>query len=122
MKDRAAEDLERIQGEWSFLSYESDGQSFPRDQLSARLHIQGDRWTVVGGAEKMEGTFRLDPSTAPKRYQTTGSNGETWLGIYECEGSTLKWCWASPGKPRPERFETTPGSGQSIAVMRRLEP
>jgi uncharacterized protein (TIGR03067 family) len=121
-EDRSAKDLAGIQGEWSTVSCEIDGRSIPRDQLSqGRLQVQGNRWVYLNGPDKSEGTFQLDANTTPKGYQATGSNGDTWLGIYEFEGGTAKWCWAPPGKPRPERFEAPSDSGRTLIVNRRLE-
>ncbi len=120
--DRAAEDLKGLQGEWSTVSGVFDGQTIPPDQLSSgRLQIQGNRWTYTGGAETMQGTFQLDAGTTPRGYQATTSSGETWLGIYRLEGNTATWCWAPPGKPRPESFEAPAGSGRTLLVNQRLE-
>src|SRR5207237_408376 len=48
--------------------------------------------------------------------------GETWLGIYEIAGDLYKVAFAPPGKARPTRFVSEPGSGHLHSVWRRGTP
>ena len=48
--------------------------------------------------------------------------GKQIHGIYELEGDTLAACVGRPDKPRPEKFSTTPGSGHTFRVLKRVRP
>lgn len=38
-------------------------------------------------------------------------------GIYELEDDKLIYCLAAPGKPRPQKFSTPKGSGQTLVRL-----
>jgi uncharacterized protein (TIGR03067 family) len=70
-----------------------------------------------------EGTFKLDPSTTPKSFDLTGTNGpnkgKQLLAIYELDGDNLKVCYDLTGKTRPKEFKTTEGSQLYLATFKR---
>jgi hypothetical protein len=42
-------------------------------------------------------------------------------GIFSLHDDTLKYCIATPGKPRPKSFESHKGDGHTLVVMKRLK-
>jgi uncharacterized protein (TIGR03067 family) len=128
--DAAKDDLNALQGTWSLVSDVRDGKDVPDDVVSrTTLVIKGDRFTFPEDASVgtgPSGTFQIDPSRTPKAIDSTPSSGprkgETWLGIYEVDGDLYKANFAPPGKPRPGRFASEPGSGHLHSVWRRGRP
>jgi uncharacterized protein (TIGR03067 family) len=86
-----------------------------------------DQVTVnVGGMLIMKAKFTLDPTKTPKTidYQVTeGPNaGKTQLGIYElADDGTAKFCFAAPGKDRPDAFENQPADGRTLSVWQKQQ-
>lgn len=124
-EDAVKKEMGRLQGKWTVVSMERDGDS---------LRISGDRCRVITDNKytlsvhigvTVEGTFKLDPTANPKTIETTQSagpfKGQEMLGIYELDGDTLKLCYAPPGKERPAEFATKPGSGWILSVQKRAK-
>jgi uncharacterized protein (TIGR03067 family) len=127
-KDESARaDLDKLQGTWDLVSAVRDGKDVPDDEVRrTTLVIEGDTFkfpedAAVGTGPS--GTFTIDPSRTPKAIDATPDSGphkgETRLGIYEIEGDLYRVGFAPPGKPRPTRFVSEPGSGQLHSVWRR---
>jgi len=75
------------------------------------------------GSDMGEGQYRLSAERGVRNLDSYGLAGEprgkTYLGIYEMQGETLRWCVANPGKPRPTEFASRPSAGQFLMVLRR---
>jgi uncharacterized protein (TIGR03067 family) len=123
-------DLGKLQGTWSLVSAVRDGKDVPDDEVSrTTLVIKGDAFTFPNDARVgtgPSGTFTIDPSRTPGAIDATPSagptKGETWMGIYEIAGDLYKVAFAPPGKVRPTRFVSEPGSGRLHSVWRRGTP
>jgi len=117
-------DKARLQGEWTMVSGERDGEAFPAEITSDSKRVtQGDETSVtVQGQLFMKAKFTIDPAKTPKAidYSVTGGPyaGGTQLGIYEIEGDTVKFCFSIPGKERPTEFLTKPDDGRTLAVWK----
>ncbi len=128
--DAPKDDLDKLQGTWILVSAVRDGKDVPDDEVSrTKLIIKGDAFTFpeyerIGTGPS--GTFTIDPSRTPRAIDATPSSGpnkgETWLGIYEIAGDLYKVAFAPPGKARPTRFVSEPGSGRLHSVWRRGTP
>lgn len=124
------DDPDKLQGTWSLVSAVRDGRDVPDDEVSrTTLVIKGDAFTFPEDARVgtgPSGTFTIDPSRTPRAIDATPSSGpnkgETWLGIYEIAGDLYKVAFAPPGKARPTRFVSEPGSGRLHSVWRRGTP
>ncbi len=72
------------------------------------------------------GTFKLNLAAKPPHLDATrtkgGKRGEKYLGIYELDGETLKWCVAAPGAKRPTELATKPGQFLLILKRQTLSP
>ena len=123
--DAVNADTAKLEGEWSMVSGEIDGQPMPADYVTTgkRSSKNGETTVTINGQLFMKAKYSLDPSKKPKSidYEMTGgvTKGKTQLGIYEIDGDTVKFCFASPGKERPTDFMTKPGSGRTLSVWKR---
>ena len=128
--DAPKDDLAKLQGTWSLVSAVRDGKDVPDDEVNrTMLVIQGNTFTFPENARVgtgPRGTFTIDPSRTPRTIDATPSSGpnrgETWLGIYEVMGDLYKIAFAPPGRARPTRYVSEPGSGQLHSVWRRGTP
>jgi uncharacterized protein (TIGR03067 family) len=128
--DAPKDDLHKLQGTWSLVSAVRDGKDVPDDEVNrTTLVIQGNTFTFPEDARVAtgpSGTFTIDSSRRPKTIDATPSSGPnrdaTWLGIYEVMGDLYKIAFAPPGKARPTRYVSEPGSGQLHSVWRRGTP
>jgi uncharacterized protein (TIGR03067 family) len=116
-------DLDGMQGTWNLVSAMQDGNALADDKVKqTTIFIKGDTFRFPGLAEDATaraGTFTLDPTKNPKEMDSTSTEKETMLGIYELERDSYKVCFAKVGKPRPTVFASTPGSGQILQVWQR---
>jgi uncharacterized protein (TIGR03067 family) len=124
-KDDAKKDMAQMEGKWSMVSGERDGQPLPDDIVSSARRVvkAGETTVTIGGELFLKAKFTLDLSKKPKAidYTVTGgqNEGKTQLGIYELDGDTVKFCFAAPGEERPTEFRTKTGSGQTLSVWKR---
>lgn len=100
-----------LEGEWSMVSGFLDGK--PMDPRAVEYGVRsfhGNRTTLKFGPQTyIAATFTLHPGQSPRAidYLHTAAMlaGKTQLGIYECNGHTLKLSSAPPGRPRPVDFQ-----------------
>ncbi len=124
--DSAAKtDMVQLQGSWSMVSGSADGQEVPKGMLadSKRFCKEDETTVTVGGQLIIKAKFSLDPSKEPKTidYDVTDgpTKGKKHLGIYELNGSTVKFCFGAPGAERPTDFTSKPGERRTISVWKR---
>jgi uncharacterized protein (TIGR03067 family) len=123
----AKKDTAQLQGEWTMVAGERDGQPFPADFLKGSKRVaKGDETTVMlQGQLLLKAKFTLDPAKSPKTidYAVTGGphTGKTQLGIYELGGDTVKFCFSIPGKERPTGFSTKPNDGRTLSTWKRAQ-
>jgi len=118
-------DRERLQGVWECTLLERDGRTVYRDEQArmARVIFHGDNVTFEDVGVMLQGTYHLDPGQNPKTFDLTlveGNDAVTYpAAIYELEPGRLRLCFGFPSRIRPTRFETFPGSGQTLFNYRR---
>ena len=121
----AEKDKAQLQGEWTMVSGERDGQAFPANFMKGSKRVaKGDEITVMlQGQLFMRAKITLDPVKSPKAidYSITGGPyaGKTQLGIYQLDGDTAKFCFSAPGGERPDGFTTKPNSGRTLTTWHR---
>jgi uncharacterized protein (TIGR03067 family) len=126
-EDAGKQELAKIQGTWTYVSFEEDGKPLPPEQVnSMTITFGGDRYVVRQGDKVLRaGTHRFDPTKTPRAVDATlkegPGKGTTQLGIYELSGDTLRVCYSTTGKDRPTEFKTTSGSNRFLAVVRRAK-
>jgi uncharacterized protein (TIGR03067 family) len=99
----ARNELESLQGAWSYLS----------GRHHVELLIAGKNFAVKfkNGPVYM-GTFNIDPEHSPKTMDMLVQEGperhrwKTALCIYDVDGDTMRWCASEPG--RKDRLEEFP--------------
>ena len=99
-KEKADTDL--LQGSWSVVTLEVEGQRMPSEMLSAaRIVVKGDRFQSLGMGATYEGTLKLDATITPKELDLTFAagpeKGNTSLGIYELAGDDWRICLTTRG-------------------------
>jgi len=113
-----------LEGEWSMVSGFMDGHAMDKTMLKYGKRVtRGNMTSVTFGPQVfMRGTFTLDATKSPRWIDLThteGANtGTAQLGIYECDGETMRICYGKPGTARPTDFEATRGDGKTVAVWK----
>jgi uncharacterized protein (TIGR03067 family) len=115
--------MEQFLGTWMLVSSITDGKPAPdTDIQNVRVLISDGKETVWVGDQVIahEIPFSIDLSITP--HQTTDylPDGQQIKGITQVEGDTLTSCVAAIGQERPRIFASTPGSGHTLRVFRRL--
>jgi uncharacterized protein (TIGR03067 family) len=127
------DELKKLVGKWALIAQFEKGEDKTDGGVSqggeiAYFTFKANKTFVIKKGEKVieEGTWTIDTTTTPKRFDhkvTVGAAaliGRTSLGLYECAGDILKFCVADPGTKRPARFQAKPDTGCTIFVMKRV--
>ncbi len=124
----ATRDLEKFQGSWYNLSAESDGEQETGEDKSNLHIIIGNRCvTEVKGRVVQESILTLEPGEKFGRItfqmKTGPDQGKTWVGIYQVDENTLKWCgtWKGQSDNLPSGFTTEKGDHYFLRVMKLLK-
>ncbi len=123
------QELAQIQGTWQLVYAETDGKSTPGERIQGvRVEFKGNTHSVYNGDKLVvhDVPFTLNPTATPKTSDDTINDGpdqgKQFHGIYELVGDTLASCVAKAGGDRPKKFATTPGSGHTFRVFKRVRP
>ena len=116
-----ARDLDLLQGAWALASLEVDGAPAPAG--SARIVIDGERFTAIGMGAEYGGRIELHPSREPKAitmlFDVGPEAGAANHGIYEIAADGWRLCLATRGGPAPVEFKTIRGSGHALETLTR---
>jgi len=124
-QDAVKKEMAQLDGEWSMVLGEANGQSMPKEtvQIGKRVAKDGETTITFGGQIYFKAKFTVDPTKKPKSIDymmTEGpTKGKTQLGIYELEGDMVKFCFAAPGKDRPTEFSAKEGSHRTLSVWKK---
>ena len=121
-------DLDRMQGVWTRVSSESNGNKRLFGKPRPLLIVAGDGFTF--GPNLDPERVQLDPDQAPKAIDLTPTGdsagplkGKTYPGIYKIEGDTLTLCLSiKPGSARPTKFDTIGNVLLVLDVYERSKP
>ena len=115
-----------LQGTWQVLAAQRNAR-IASDLQDHRLTFSGDRFNIRSqGGVVYQGTYRTDaarkPATIDFKHTAGKAKGQTWRGIYEVDGDTLKICdnAADVSKPRPMAFASE--AGQVLVSFKRSKP
>lgn len=123
--DDAAE-RKKLAGFWKGFAVEGKGEK--PDQGPVKLELTISEKTIKGIEKKGEGqidhgegSYTFDLTGTPRVLDAAKTNErgrkEEWVGIYELDGDTLKWCVGR--KTRPATFETF--KGQFLLILKRTK-
>jgi uncharacterized protein (TIGR03067 family) len=111
-----------LDGEYTVTQLVMDGQALADAMLSwgRRMVKDGEVKVMMGPQTVLHARFAVDRSHSPMWMNYVHVNGgATQLGIYKVEGGTLTTCMAKAGAPRPAKFESPKGSGNTLGVWKR---
>ena len=114
-----------FEGVWRYALVEVEGVRQPDMPFETNKLIiaNNGRFAIVQGTKVTRGTLRVDPTTTPKHYDFSVTEGPgkglTALGIYERGGDTFKICLPLRGQDRPTLLVSRPGSGCLFQVFQR---
>src|SRR5205823_3949022 len=124
-QDANKKEMSPLEGTWSMVSGQADGQDMPKQFVDGgkRVAKDGEVTITIGGQVFFKAKFTIDATKKPKTIDyvmTEGfTKGKTQLGIYELDGDTVKFCFAGPGKDRPTDFTAKEGSQRTYSVWKR---
>ncbi|MHB1034654.1 MAG: protein kinase domain-containing protein [Pirellulales bacterium] len=113
-----------VAGTWEITTHRRDGEAVSHAGLPIFR-----RWTFFGDLVTMNdersGRFALNVTTQPNEITWAGWEGvnekiteQHFNGIYRLDGDRLTIAYRTIG-PRPDKFESTPGSGVTLLVLER---
>jgi uncharacterized protein (TIGR03067 family) len=119
----AKQELDKLQGAWRIESSMWNGAEEPPIAKRVKILFQDDKLIQVDiDGNRKQSKIKLMPEQKPKAIDcwSWDGGGQPAPGIYSLEGDTFKWCSAGgSNKVRPTSFASTPGSKQSLMVLRR---
>jgi uncharacterized protein (TIGR03067 family) len=129
LKDRPNKAAD-LTGEWVVESSVANGRPRPGGKELQRYVFAADgTWTVYRGERKLNGdrAYRVDVAADPPaitlKYEPAEQDGREALGIYKVDGDTLTLCYTRTGSGRrPTAFESAPGSGVNLIILKRAKP
>lgn len=107
-----------LEGEWKLVSGALDGKAMDAASVEwGRRVFRGGSTTLSFGPQVYQkARFTLDSTKSPGEIDYEHSQGmfagKKQLGIYECDGKSLKLCASTPGSPRPKDFAA--GKGRNV--------
>jgi len=127
VKDEATKkDREQIEGTWKVVTLVDNGKKANEEDIKKFTVVNGadGTWSLLSeGKEISKGTCTIDPTKKSKTIDITPTDGmgkdEKYLGIYELCKNTQMLCFAKPGKERPTKFASTPGSEYFFVTFQR---
>jgi uncharacterized protein (TIGR03067 family) len=126
--NEAKQTLDSLQGHWTMVSFEVNGEAIPEEQVkTGSLVVEQDRYTPSLGARRASFSIQLDPAPDPKAIDFTPTEGpekgKTLKGIYMLAGDRFTVCRGlTDANVRPTEFATGAESGSSLVVWRRRKP
>jgi uncharacterized protein (TIGR03067 family) len=122
---RHVEQLRALEGTWAFAHLEIEGNMIPAAGLKAsRILIDGDRFRTESPEANYEGIFNINVEAKPHEIDIefiAGPEAGKWnYGIFQVEEDQLEICLDLNGKPRPEKFDTSTGSGHAREILKRI--
>lgn len=122
-----AAERQKLVGTWEGWLCDGDGsQTSQRRQRVNELVITTSQITAKDGRNISmgAGTYKLGGTGALRTIDATGTagqpNGKTFLGVYQLQGDTLKWCSGNDkARTRPAQLKTNTGTGHFLMVLTR---
>jgi uncharacterized protein (TIGR03067 family) len=118
-------ELEKFQGKWAMVSLTLDGGKF-EDNVKQFMVVKGTKSIAMeNDMERGSGTIKIDPTKNPPHYDITYDSGPAKgmkaQGIYKIEDDKITIVVARPGKERPTKLASEPGSGTMMFVFKKVK-
>ncbi len=129
IRDEAVrKDQKQIEGTWRVMLLEVDGNKSRGEDAQRLTVVNGPdgSWSLRSdGKEIMKGTSTPDPTRKVRTIDFTPTEGDqkglVYPGIYEISEKTRMLCFAPPGKERPTKFESAPGTQHILVKFERVQ-
>jgi len=127
--DAIDNELNRIKGHWRVMEMIENGNAIPEDQMREWLPGGGIMEIVdytilfkspIDGTKSTK-SFRLDPTSYPKRIAIMERDQTTGTGIYELNQGKLVVCITNAKSQLPTEFSAPSGSERTLLVLSRFE-
>jgi uncharacterized protein (TIGR03067 family) len=124
--DPVKAEWKRLEGVWEGYVVEGRGEKADRGPFHLRLTVAGEAMTAVdlNGGSKSLGTGKLaiDPAGPLRQLDAVGAvlparREKTYLGVYQLDGDTLRWCVGNKQDVRPDEFRSH--NGNYLLVLKR---
>lgn len=119
-------DEELLQGRWTALSGDMNGQPMPEDMLKEFwVEFTGETMHVPTQPGKVgKGTFTLNTAKSPREIVVIreSENNRGTRGIYELKDGTLRLCMGEPEDWPISEFRSRPGTKIINVVLKRSPP
>ena len=118
----SGEPAPELAGEWSMVSAVMSGNPLNPEyvKVGRRIATASELEVKIGSQTTLKAAYAVDRSTTPRQIDYRLPDGRVQAGIWEFDGTQLKTCVASPGRPRPEALESTAGDGRIFSVWTRV--
>lgn len=128
--DAVDNELTRFNGHWRVIEMVEDGRAIPEDQMRQWLPGGGVLEIVdytilfkspVDGTKSTK-SYRLDPSSYPKRIAIMERDNTTGTGIYKFDQGKMIICVTNEASQIPTEFSAHSGSKRTMIVMEPFDP
>lgn len=115
----------RFEGVWSFALVEVEGKKQAETPFASNkiVILKDGNYMVLQGQRITRGVLTVDPAKTPKHFDFTITDGPAKgtkaMAIYELDGDTYKISSSFKSKERPGTFESKPGSGLIVQILKR---
>jgi uncharacterized protein (TIGR03067 family) len=118
----ADKELKGLQGDWTAVSFEANGQAVLVAQAGWKATIKRSTVSVRFGSVSFDGDLVLDPSGTQRALDMTKTTGFVdSAAIYMLEGRKLTVCFRF-GTTRPSEFRTQQSVDTMILIFERTKP
>jgi uncharacterized protein (TIGR03067 family) len=127
--DAVDNELNRIKGHWRVMEMIENGNAIPENQMREWLPGGGVMEIVdytilfkspIDGSKSTK-SYRLDPTSYPKRIAIMERDQTTGTGIYELDQGKLVVCITNAKSQLPTEFSAPAGSQRTLLVLSRFE-
>jgi uncharacterized protein (TIGR03067 family) len=122
----AMSSMDQLHGVWQAISAVVSGEALPNETVETiRLTLTATQFTTRRGGEILfDSSYTIDVTKTPNEIEMIGIGdfeGKPALGIYALDGEILQLCYRMPGYLRPIDFNSLPGSGAFLIMLKRLK-
>ncbi len=113
--------LKDLQGDWKFEKLVTAGEEKPAKNIdNVFFTIKENTMTIkVSDSAGETWTFEINVEKKPT-WIDVETKRQKFVGVYELNGDTLKFCWVEFGN-RPTEFESTKKNAAELIILKRVK-